>query len=870
MLSTALGSMTQIPQWFVWRLTWDAATAKYKKMPAWPAHRTDLDRDNDTDRREGHDAQNPKNWTTYQQAVVDIANHQARFDGYQYTLGFMLTADSGFWFLDADECVKPDGTLTPWASWFMTNLSGVLIEYSSSGRGLHFIGRGPLPEHRTRPSTAWAEQNPGNDLEFYSGARGIAFGLTGQAWGSADDIMRGPVADWIARNIFAADVTHVVGAACNGPRSDWRGPTDDDDLLRRAFNAKKGVDKLFSGKAGFADLWNRNVPVLAKTYPRTDSKAQFEETEADFALAVYLAFWTGCDAERVERLMWRSQLVRAKWTEHRTYLRELTVARACAKQTVVCQDKIVEQQITVQTSAEASATRLDYFNQIMDAEDDGQLRNEIIPVIAHDRTIEPLDRDFLAKAIKDRLNQWAFPVSINECRQMLATRTIEDAEQVVPEWAHRFVYDTSNDTFFNLQTAQSISRTSFNAEHNRLMPSRPNGTKEDATTWCLERWGTATVTNTMYWPGREPLFQHEGAWYANLYCPSAIPEVAISYTQEGVDAINAFLAHVKAFCDGRADVFANMLDWMAWNVQNPGKKCRYMPLLKGIQGDGKTMIVSAMRAAMGGRNVGSVGANLLSTDFTDWAEGTCVTGFEEMMITGRKRYSIANSLKEPIANSYLTINRKGVASGVTVRNVTNYIGFTNHVDAVPLEDSDRRYWIIFSRYQSKKEVEVALGLSIGGLGAHFDRIFDSMEDGRRGEWRKFFTEYQVSDAFKPNGDAPWTPEKGEMRSSGEDVHEAVARQVIDGGALGVTSTVLSSACLTSAMRTVCVADGIELPKTSAVNHMLSRMGFSQYGATVWWEGKMHRVWWKRGAIECKDTATVRSMLELSKMKLQGV
>lgn len=855
MFESAIAGLRAAPQWFVWRLTWVPAEGKYAKVPVYP-----------DGRQGGMDAQDPANWRSYADACLDLAQRRARLDGYQYALGFMLTADLGYWFLDFDSCVQPDGTLTPWPSWCYTNLPGAFFEYSSSGKGVHFIGRGQVPPHRTRPTAAWKAANPGVDAEFYTGGRGIAFGLTGQAWGTADSDHTAVIGA-LAAQMFTADPAPVVGAVGTGPRADWRGPTDDGELIRRAMAANKSAAKTFGQLAGFADLWTRNLAALAKTYPNAEAPG-YAESEADFALAVYLAFWTGCDAERIERLMLQSALVRPKWQEHRTYLRELTIARACAMQQTVCQDKEVAPQLAVGTTLQAATSRQEYFDQVHSCQDDAELRNEVIPLIAADRTLAALDRDFLAAAIKKRFNEWLFPVSINECREMLRMRVVEDdADVLVPEWANRHVYVLADDCFFDLQTASVLSRSAFNAQYDRCMPTRPNGDREDAAKWCLHRWNMATVGEVMYWPGKEPVFQHEGRWYANKYSPATLPEVATAYTPEGVAAIEAFLKHIRAFCDHREEVYCNLVDWMAWCVQNPGKKCRYMPLLKGVQGDGKTMIIDAIRAAMGWSNVGSIGPKLLTADFNDWAEGTCVTGFEEMMIAGAKRYSVANSLKEPIANSALSINRKGRASGVTIVNVTNYIGFTNHVDAVPLEDSDRRYWVIFSRYQSKAELAAALGLQVDGLVDYFACIFDSFTDSRRAQWRKFLTEYQVSAAFKPNGDAPFTAEKGEMRTSGEDVHEAIARQIIETGAVGVGRTVLSSAALTGAMRTVCVQDGLDIPKTNTLNHMLSRMGFSQYGS-VWWDGKAHRVWWRRGAVANKDASTVRSLLELSKIEAQ--
>jgi len=855
MLATALAGMTAINQWFVWRLTPDPAKpGKFIKRPVYPDGRV-----------APMDAQLAENWTSHEIATAQLNAHLGRLDGYAYSLGFMVTGGCGYWFLDVDNCVNPDGSLSPWGAWFYQNLPGAFFEYSSSGKGIHFIGRGcPPPGHRTRPTKAWTVANPGVGLELYTSGRGIAFGTSGQAWGSADTHLQHQ-AEYIAANIFTPD-TAVAVLQGDGPRSDWNGPTDDNELIRRAMQSRSGA-AMFGGKATFADLWTGNVQVLAEHYPdeRLDD-LPYDGTGADFALASHLAFWTGCDAERMVRLMWQSKLVRPKWTDHRTYLAELTVRKACEQTRNVCQDKETVQRLESAVTVEAGTTRGEYFDLIMSCNDDADLRNDVVPQIAADRSIAMLDRDWLAAAIKKRMSDWGFPVSISDCKAMVRLQVVEDEDGgIIPEWANRHVYVMATDCFFDLMTASTMSRTAFNAQYERMMPQKPNGDREDAAKWCLQRWNTATVGDTMYLPGKESIFNHEGRWYANLYSPSTVPEIALGYTQGGIDAIQAFLRHLQALCGNRNEVYLNLLDWMAWCAQNPGKKCRYAPIIKGMPGDGKSLIINVMQAVMGFANATSVGAKLVCSDFGDWQEGSCVTAFEELMITGAKRYAVANAIKEPITNNTLKINRKGRPAGASIINVTNYIAFTNFVDAVPLEDNDRRWWVIFSPFNSLTGLAGALSLTTEGLTAHYDMIFDSLTDVRRGEWRKFLTEYTVSANFKPNSKAPDTEEKHEMQAGGEDAHEAVARQCIETGAVGVGQFVLSSSSLTAAMRTVCVQDGLDIPKTTAVNHVLTRMGFSPV-RQLKWDGKPHRVWWKRGTVANNDNETLRSMLELTKIQ----
>jgi hypothetical protein len=53
------------------------------------------------------------------------------------------------------------------------------------------------------------------------------------------------------------------------PVPEWRGPVDDDDLIRRALNSRS-AGAAFGARASFADLWTANVDVLRVAYPSTD------------------------------------------------------------------------------------------------------------------------------------------------------------------------------------------------------------------------------------------------------------------------------------------------------------------------------------------------------------------------------------------------------------------------------------------------------------------------------------------------------------------------------------------------------------------------------------------------------------------------
>lgn len=118
------------------------------------------------------------------------------------------------------------------------------------------------------------------------------------------------------------------------PCTEWRGPTDDDELIRRAL-ASKSAAAAFGGRASFADLWNNNGAALMHAYPAEGR--MYDASSADAALAQHLAFWTGLNCERILSLMERSGLVRDKW-DREDYLRR-TILGAVARQEEVFIDE---------------------------------------------------------------------------------------------------------------------------------------------------------------------------------------------------------------------------------------------------------------------------------------------------------------------------------------------------------------------------------------------------------------------------------------------------------------------------------------------------------------------------------------------------
>lgn len=851
LLSECLGGMRDIAQWFVWRLEWDGAENKYQKTPCaldGSVYRLD--------------ASLPSNWTRYEsaaRAVEDLNASPACADRrLQYALGFWMTADCGYWFFDIDKCAN-EGVLTQFASQMVAAFPGAMMEWSSSKRGIHIFGRtaAPVPPHRSRDIHKL-------HLEFYTQDRGVAFGLDGQAQGNADTVH-----DAMVQQL----VTHYFPPRAAGeegefdkPRKDWRGPTDDDELIRRALQARVSAEAAFGGKASFAQLWRGEAEQCS---------------ESDMALASHLAFWTGCDAPRMERLMRRSGLARDKWDSHRTYLRELTIANACSGCSSVYQEP--ERQVspavmqmvygpeqaaassnaammpTTVISPELSARVNELLDMVSSCGNVDEMHAIVIPTIQQAR-IPLVYAERLVRAVNKQLDLWDSKLPIARLRHMLCPPVVQRADATdAPEWVHQHCYVKEGDFFFNVTNGARLSLQGFIAEHGRLMPLKDNGSRENAAEWALHRWGMATVHRVAYRPDEGSYFTWDGLDYVNSYNASTVPS-AMAMSQVAIDGVEAFKSLLWDMCARRIDVYEQVLHWMAWCVQNPGRKLMWSPIFKGVQGDGKSIVGVMLRSVMGWRNVTVTGNSTLrnSGGFNDWAVGGAVNVIEEIMLRGKERHAIYNAMKEFITNDVVNINPKGKATYMC-RNVTNHMATTNHADALPLERGDRRWMVIFTPWDSLAEMLSYSGLSEGAFQARFDAIDVAMKTVG-GELRTWF----LSITARPSRQSPWTPEKARMEVTSKDSAETIAAQIIEEGAHGVTAKVLSSSCLTHLLKTRALMDSIDMPKGMEVNHMLTRLGFSQFDRPIKWEGKTHRIWIKNGVND--DLDNLRAVLDTSRLQ----
>lgn len=308
LLPPALSALAAYNQFIVYKLTNSSSRpGKMDKLPINPS--TGLTTN----------AHDPALWMSASHAIA-----ASNALGSSYGVGFVFTDDDPFWFLDIDNCLEPCGT--KWsllAQQLIRQFPGAAIEVSSSNRGLHIIASGISPPHSCR--------NAEHNLEFYTSHRFVALTgthATGNAGTNHYDQLAVLVNQYFPISSAQQLSLDLISNWTTEPRAKYRGPQDDDELIERALRSGSGAS-VFGDKLRFKDLWEADEAKLTAAYPGNDTDT-YNRSSADMALAIHLAWWTGNNCERIQRLMLRSALDREKWRRD-DYLPR-TILKACGRQ----------------------------------------------------------------------------------------------------------------------------------------------------------------------------------------------------------------------------------------------------------------------------------------------------------------------------------------------------------------------------------------------------------------------------------------------------------------------------------------------------------------------------------------------------------
>jgi hypothetical protein len=167
-------------------------------------------------------------------------------------------------------------------------------------------------------------------------------------------------------------------------------------------------------------------------------------------------------------------------------------------------------------------------------------------------------------------------------------------------------------------------------------------------------------------------------------------------------AVQPWLDHIS-FLFSNDDERAFLLDYFAHLVQHRGVKIRFAPILIGAQGIGKDLLLNPIVTWLGETNTRQI-------EPEDFAPGKFGDFFESELcvvqeITRHGKYDLYEKMKAIIsgtAGDKVLVNKK-YQMPYEVKNLVNFIFFSNHTDAITLAEDDRRFFVIESTVSAQKE-----------------------------------------------------------------------------------------------------------------------------------------------------------------------
>ena len=431
----------------------------------------------------------------------------------------------------------------------------------------------------------------------------------------------------------------------------------------------------------------------------------------------------------------------------------------------------------------------------------------------------------------------------------------DDSAQEMPPWLEGWVYGEADCVFINTAMSDyAIRREAFRAKFDRM--SEVVAAETDAATYALSHVQIPTVLRGLYWPGQPSMFSgDDGKDYVNLYHPSGTkPCASLDQDDDGQAVVDLFVQHVRNTIVDRREGDL-LMDFLAYVYANPGRRVRWGMLLWGIEGNGKTYFYHVMQNLLG-RNATVINTSMVERPFNDWAVGSRLIGIEEIRISGTNKWRVLDQLKPMISNDTIAVEPKGAAR-YHAPNFASYLMTTNHQDAVPISDNDRRYCVIFTRHYEQSDLFEQHG-GREETGRYFDRLFS--ESNRRVDAiGRFLLDRakSLSADFDPHGRAPITAGLKEMRSANiSDDRQAVEEALEEYACEIISDKVVDVTHLNSCV----LMDGGSLPQNRVMANILRDLGYRQTARKrVKIKGKLHRVWFRGGGAQCDGDEAVEAV-----------
>lgn len=380
-----------------------------------------------------------------------------------------------------------------------------------------------------------------------------------------------------------------------------------------------------------------------------------------------------------------------------------------------------------------------------------------------------------------------------------------------------YIYLTSTGEYMQRGTKTTMGPRAFDVRHGRDTPSDGEGNPQSATSFVNDK--IDCVHDGMYAPSFDEMFTYAGVDYFNTYRPTDLKRVENGRT-DIVDRIIGHIAHLLP----KEEEQQLVINYLAHNVQFAGKKLQWSMVLQGVQGDGKSFLAEMMKHILGASNCRTVTVESLDEKYTPWAEGNCMVFIEELKLDNYKKYETLNKLKPYIANPTVSVRRMQTDVYEAI-NTTNYFALTNFKDALPIDDNDRRYCVLFSQWQSSEKLKAWLLNNP----SYYSDLYDDMRENA-GEILDYLLTHKIPDSFLCLNRAPDTDAKRQMISIAKSDDYLIVEDAIDEfKCWDINEHIVNITKLGAQVENSFESDYSQFPKTNRLKNILLDMGYHYIG-----------------------------------------
>jgi len=492
----------------------------------------------------------------------------------------------------------------------------------------------------------------------------------------------------------------------------------------------------------------------------------------------------------------------------------------------------------------------------------GSLATKWGRVLEHDYQV-----DLLAGAIIERVKE----LSGRKIRIDLVRKAINEGfknsdfnYKELPHWCNDVVYVDAEEEFYYMENRLALSERAFNARNNRFLLTKKDranmeaSPEQQAAALALNVYQVPVVSGYVYLPGADRIVEWEGRKHVNRFNPDDLVPVPEKLTGRARRAVEAVKRHFEiSYPIVREREI--LLSWLAYTIKRMDKKIRWAVVMQGVDGAGKGFIGEMLMAIMSRNNVEVVNAQALEEKYTGFYDSRKVVVLEEARIHGTSRYAVMDKLKPYITNDVVSIRRMHTDS-YNVPNVTSTMILTNHSDALPVYDADRRYFVISTHFQTRQMVEKFRERHPD----HYDDIFNAIAS-HAGALREWLEDYPLHPEFNPDGHAPMTDAKARMIDLARgDEEDDIEELIAEGRDPEVNSMLLN----VSRLRDVASDFSCGVPYGPKLSNFLTSKGFVYVGKARGADGKQARYWSRSPDVVVRPNlqAWIRDFLELCAIK----